>query len=292
MASPPRIGESSERLASLLAQISIVYTDLDGTLLGPGGSVFFDAGGQPTLEPADALLDALNASLQVVPVSGRNKLQLLNDVRMLGLKDYIAEAGCLIIHNRMDEQWRCVGDFPETSGTICEAIVAEGADELLFAAFPGRIEYHTPWTGQRECSLLLRGNVDLSAAQQTLEPAELPLRLIDNGIIHPKNHTLVGVEEIHAYHLLPAASSKPAAVRQDLELRSMGSSRAVAIGDSLSDLEIAGEVAAFFLVANALDDGAIAEAADSYDNVFVTSRPMGLGWAETVRAILDAKRAP
>jgi len=280
--------ENSAALRSLIDRPVIIYTDLDGTLLGPGGSVFWDATGAPTLEPARALLDALNAGLSVVPVSGRNKLQLLNDVRILGLRDYIAEAGCLIVHDRLERQWRVIGDFPETDGTISDAIVAAGADELLFRAFPGRIEYHTPWTGQRECSLLLRGNVDLAEAQEALAPVELPLKLIDNGIIRPKNHTLVGIETVHAYHLLPAASSKPAAVREDLALRSLTSSRAVAIGDSLSDLEIAGEVGAFFLVANALADEAIAEAAASLDNVFVTGGMMGLGWAEAVRAVLDA----
>jgi len=289
VASLRRLEGNSEALRPLVERPAILYTDLDGTLLGPGGSVFRDADGATTLEPARALLDLLAAGLGVVPVSGRNKMQLLDDVRILGLRDYIAEAGCLIVHDRLERQWRVVGDFPEVSGSICDAIVGAGADELLFRAFPGRIEHHTPWTGQRECSLLLRGNVDLAEAQDILAAVELPLKLIDNGIIHPRNHTLVGVETVHAYHLLPAASSKPAAVRQDLALRSLPPSRAVAIGDSLSDLEIAAEVGAFFLVANALADDAIAEAAASLQNVFATSGMMGLGWVEAVRAVLGCR---
>lgn len=289
MTSPPRADQSERVLEPRLAKASLVYTDLDGTLLGPGGSVLRDGNGELTLEPARALIDAARAGLLVVPVSGRNKFQLLDDVRILGLSDYIAEAGCLVVHDRLERQWRCVGDFPVTSGTIRDAIVAAGADRLLFDAFAGKLEYHTPWTGQRECSLLLRGNVDLAAARQLLDGVELPLKLIDNGIIHPKRHTLHDVEEIHAYHLLPAASSKPAAVRRDLELRRASPASAVAVGDSLSDLEIAAEVGVLFLVANAMRDEGVAREAASRENVYVTRGEMGLGWAEAVDLILRAK---
>lgn len=292
MPSLPRIEQSSATLASPLSQIRLVYTDLDGTLLGPGGSVFRDAQGELTLEPARALLEAIEAGLEMVPVSGRNKFQLLDDVRMLGLQDFIAEAGCLIVHDRnVESPWACTGTFPAVDGTIHDAVVASGADRLLFEAFPRALEPHTPWTGMRECSLLLRGNVDLAAAQRVLDgssEAQLPLRLIDNGIIHPRHHTLLGVDEVHAYHLLPEESSKPAAVRRDLQLRHAGKHEAIAIGDSLSDLEIASEVGVFFLVANALDDDGVVVRAREHDNVFVTSGEMGLGWAEAVRVVIAA----
>lgn len=289
---PAPLDQSKGTLAPLLQRIKYVYTDLDGTLLGPGGSVFRSADGSLTLEPAAALIEALDAGLEIIPVSGRNKYQLLDDVRILGLSDYVAEAGCLIVHNRLEEEWTCVGDFPAGDGTIYDRIVASGAAELLFDAFPGRLEYHLPWTGQRECSHMLRGNVDLERARALLASIDLPLKLIDNGIIRPRRHALVGVDEVHAYHLLPLASSKPDAVSRDLDLRGAAAAEAVAIGDSASDLELCGEVAAFFLVANALADEPVARKAATYANVFVTQGEMGMGWAEAVRAIVAAKISP
>ncbi len=290
MAGPPTIEESRSALAVRLAAATIIYTDLDGTLLGPGGSIFTAADGTYTTEPSEALVAALRAGVEIVPVSGRNKHQLLDDVRILGLRDYIAEAGCLIVHERMEREWRCVGQFPGGHGSVYETIVSSGAAEILFDAFPGRIEYHTPWSGRRECSLIFRGGVDIAAAQEALAGVELPLKLIDNGIIRPRHHGLVGVDEIHAYHLLPEASSKPGAVRKDLELRGMSAADAIAIGDSASDLELSGEVAAFFLVANGLADGALAAAAEARDNVFATKGAMGQGWAEVVRVLLSARQ--
>lgn len=289
MSSPARLSESKDALAPLLSRTRLLYTDLDGTLLGPGGSVFSSAEGTLTLEPAAALVEAIRAGIDIVPISGRNKFQLLDDVRMLALRDYIAEAGCLIVHDRMAEEWQCVGGFPVVDGlTVYETIVASGAAKLLFDTFPGRLEHHTPWSGHRQCSHIFRGNVNIGEVAFTLEAIDLPLTLIDNGIIRPRHHTLVGVDEVHAYHLLPRGASKPTALREDLRLRGVDAGDVVAIGDSSSDLELSEEVAAFFLVRNGLNDDAVLERA-ARDNVFVTDGEMGIGWAQAVRLICSTK---
>lgn len=289
MPSPARLSESKDALAPLLSRTRLLYTDLDGTLLGPGGSVFSSADGTLTLEPAAALVEAIQAGIDIVPISGRNKFQLLDDVRMLALRDYIAEAGCLIVHDRMAEEWQCVGGFPVVDGlTVYETIVASGAAKLLFDTFPGRLEHHTPWSGHRQCSHIFRGNVNIGEVAFTLEAIDLPLTLIDNGIIRPHHHTLVGVDEVHAYHLLPRGASKPTALREDLRLRGVDAGDVVAIGDSSSDLELSEEVAAFFLVRNGLNDDAVLERA-ARDNVFVTDGEMGIGWAQAVRLICSTK---
>ncbi len=290
MAHLQRLVESSQRLGPRLGRVRFIYTDLDGTLLGPGGSIFTAPDGSLTLEPARALLAALEAGLNLIPISGRNKWQLLDDVRMLGLRDYIAEAGCLIVHDRLSSEIPVIDEFPPGEGTIFERIEGSGAVELLAEAFPGMIEAHVPWTGNREYSHLLRGKVGVAEANELLSSLTLPIRLIDNGVIRPREHGLdPSIGEIHAYHLMPAGSSKARALLKDLEMRGAGREEAVAIGDSLSDLELSETVGTFFLVSNGARDGAIAEAAKSLTNVYVSEREMGLGWAEVVLAIVAAK---
>ena len=61
------VSQVSERLSG----IKVVYTDLDGTMLGRNGSFLHDPDGKATLEPAEALLAARAALVDVVPASGR-----------------------------------------------------------------------------------------------------------------------------------------------------------------------------------------------------------------------------
>jgi len=278
-------------LAARLRAVRYVYTDLDGTLLGPGGSIFTSPGGGLTLDPAATLVAGLGAGLEVVPISGRNKWQLLGDVRLLGLDDYIAEAGCLIVRDRMKEEIPVAGGFGPGEGSVFDRILSSGALELLAREFPGRIEPHDPWNEDRDFSHVLRGNVNLARANSALTTLDLPISLIDNGIIHPRSHTLAGVDEIHAYHLLPAGAGKAGALALDLSLRRATPAEAIAVGDSASDLELASHVEAFFLVANGARDESLAARAARLDNVYVTAGEMGLGWAEAVRSVLHARTA-
>src|SRR5207244_12176172 len=59
------------------ALIRCVYTDLDGTLLGRGASLFRDADGAFTLLAARALEACFRAGAQVVLKSGRRKAQVM-----------------------------------------------------------------------------------------------------------------------------------------------------------------------------------------------------------------------
>jgi hydroxymethylpyrimidine pyrophosphatase-like HAD family hydrolase len=69
------------------------YVDMDGTLLGRGGSVFHDADGAFTTLGVRALEACARAEVEVVPYSGRRRSTLLHDARLLGLRSYIFEAG-------------------------------------------------------------------------------------------------------------------------------------------------------------------------------------------------------
>ena len=90
-----RLTEAGPDLDAALSKVDTLYTDLDGTLLGPGGCLFSTADGGRTLASAHALVDATAAGIDVVPVSGRNKYQLFDDCRILGLRHYVAEVGAL-----------------------------------------------------------------------------------------------------------------------------------------------------------------------------------------------------
>jgi hydroxymethylpyrimidine pyrophosphatase-like HAD family hydrolase len=79
-----------------LPPVAVLYTDFDGTLLGPGGSLLSAPDGSPSLRAARALVEAREAGITVVPVSGRRYLTLGGDARLLGLSDLIAEAGTVV----------------------------------------------------------------------------------------------------------------------------------------------------------------------------------------------------
>ena len=74
-----------------------VYTDLDGTLLGRGASLFRDADGGFTLLPARGLEACHRAGAEVVIKSGRRKAQVMEDARLIGQTSYIYEVGCGLV---------------------------------------------------------------------------------------------------------------------------------------------------------------------------------------------------
>src|ERR687891_667017 len=73
--------------------IKCVYTDLDGTLLGKGASLFRTAEGEFTLLAARALEACHRAGAEVVIKSGRRRAQVMEDARLLGQTSYIFEVG-------------------------------------------------------------------------------------------------------------------------------------------------------------------------------------------------------
>ena len=71
--------------------IRAVYTDLDGTLLGKGASLFRDGDGAFTLLAARALEACHRAGAEVVIKSGRRRAQVMEDARLLGLRPQVQE---------------------------------------------------------------------------------------------------------------------------------------------------------------------------------------------------------
>ncbi|TMK83895.1 MAG: HAD family phosphatase [Actinobacteria bacterium] len=279
------VSQLSERLSG----IKVVYTDLDGTMLGRNGSFLHDPDGKATLEPAEALLAARAALVDVVPASGRALRGLQTDARLLGLATVIAEMGAQISYDFGRDVVQNFGETPKPG--MPAAIMEEvGAVKLLLERFAGLLEHHTPWSGWRECTHLFRGKVDPEEADATLAGKGFGwLTLHDNGRLHGE---YMGIPKgaARAYHLIPRGVSKGLAVAIDRERRGFARENAVAIGDAFADLELAAEVGVFVMVCDALaDDPPLAERARAMDNVLVTDRPQNLGWADTLALI--AKQA-
>jgi phosphoglycolate phosphatase len=265
-----------------------VYTDLDGTLLGRGGSLFRDAEGEFSSMQAKGLEACHRAGVEVVIMSGRREEQVREDARLIGQSSYIYEAGCAVVID--DETMLLTGDpTPGEKGSIYEQIEARGIPQLLFASFEGRLEYHSPWHTGRQHSHLFRGLVDVAEANRILErEGHEELRLLDNGAI---STTMPGLEIAHAYHLVPKPVSKANAVMAHMRAREYEPAQCIGVGDSVEDLEVAGAVGRFFVVANGpRRDPGLRQAIGAYANVAVTEGSMGDGFYEAVVSTLAERR--
>jgi hydroxymethylpyrimidine pyrophosphatase-like HAD family hydrolase len=262
-----------------------VYTDLDGTLLGKWGSLFRTADGEFSQWQARAIEACYRADVEIVIKSGRREAQVLEDARLIGQTAYIYEAGCGVMID--GEKTVLVGDLQPADGrSIAETIADAGVPELLFESFEGRLEWHTPWASQRELSHLFRGKIDVVEANAVLEDrGHGDLRLIDNGAIF---RPMEGIEGLaHAYHLMPAASSKADAVAFHMRARGYEPGQCIAIGDSVEDLGVAAVVGRFFVPSNGPErDAGLAEAVSKVPNATVTEAPMGEGVYEAIVSTL------
>lgn len=305
-----------------------LYSDLDGTLLGPGGSLFRGGDGGFSLSAARALEACARAGVEVVSVTGRRQQGVDELMRLMGQRSYIFELGCgLVLDGELE--WLTGDCVPSPErGTIHAQIVASGGPQRLLEAFKGRLEYHTPWSEGREVSHLFRGEVPLDEANELLGQAGLGwLRLVDNGLIaghgmadgsrlhagetgdsgwHAGETAGSGLHAgetgsglhagetaggLHAYHLIPACASKARAVARHMQNRAYGADECIACGDSREDLEVADVVGTFWLTANAAaHDPTIPEAIGGRRNVRVSSDGYGAGVYEAVVTTLAESR--
>lgn len=263
-----------------------VYTDLDGTLLGPRGSLFRDPEENFTLRQARALEACHRAGVEVVIMSGRREAQVLADARLLGQSSYIYEAGCGVMVD--GERTLLTGDWTldEDGATPAELMHAAGIPDLLFERFGGRLEWHSPWHVGRELSLLMRGKVDVAEVNEVLrEHGHRDLRFLDNGAIGRRMEGIDG--HAHAYHLVPGGASKAKGVAFHLRARGYDPESCIGIGDSIEDLEAAAAVGRFFVVANGPErDDTLREALPRFANATVTEGAMGDGFYEAVISTL------
>ena len=265
--------------------VRILYSDLDGTMVGRGGSFFrgrdFDS---TTLEPAEALVALHNAGLALSLVSGRTRAQLQEAARIFGADGFIAEMGAIVGWDRGRRSTMLSGKAPpEFGGPLVAQLESLGLVDELLAAFDGRLEHHAPWHQGHETDVMLHGLVDVEKVNIWLDDRGFGwLVLVDNGRL--TDTVVEGIEERpHIYHLMARGISKGLAIASDLERRGLTPPEAVAVGDSLSDLEMAQHVDRFFLVSNGAEVPSIREAADLLPNVTICAGPVGAGWAEAAR---------
>ena len=261
-----------------------MYTDLDGTLLGRYGSLFRDAEGEFSMLQARALEACHRADVEVVIMSGRREAQVASDARLMGQTSYIYEAGCGVVIDG-ERTYLTGGWQPDGEATPARAMLEAGVPDLLFEAFPGKLEWHAPWHTDRHLSHLFRGEVDVSVANALLaRHGHDDLRFLDNGAI---SRPMDGVEVAHAYHLVPGGASKGKAVGWHLRARGYEPDECIAVGDSIEDLESAESVGHFFVVANGPErDPALREELPRFTNATVTEGRMGDGFYEAVVSTL------
>lgn len=302
--------------------VRCLYVDLDGTLLGRGASLVHDGEGNISFEGLRAIHACLRADIEIVLMSGRRRIQVAEDARLLGQGAYIFEAGaCVVLGAGLlgpangetgrtgasgtgsgrtggtgvrvgapaggEEHW-LTGEMVPGELTIAQQIERGGAPALLLERYAGRLEYHEPWHTDREVSHLFRGLVDAVEVDLLLEEqGHGHLRLVDNGVVNRRSVALAGLPHVRGYHLVPAGASKAAAVAFHMQVRGYTREATFAVGDSREDLACAEHVGMFWLVANAVErDPSIREATATYDNVRIAETGHGAGVYEAVVSTL------
>jgi hydroxymethylpyrimidine pyrophosphatase-like HAD family hydrolase len=266
--------------------VRCLYLDLDGTLLGRGASLLHDGDGRASIDGVRAVQACLRAEVEVVLMSGRRRVQLAEDARLLGQSSYIYEAGaCVVLAG--EEHW-LTGSMLPGELTIAQQIERSGAPALLLEHYAGRLEHHDPWHTEREVSHLFRGLVDAGEADRVLaDHGHRDLRLVDNGAVSRRSPALAGLAQVRGYHLVPAAVSKSAAVAFHRRARGYARAETFAVGDSREDLASAEHVETFWLVANALErDPTMREALAAHANARVCEAAYGAGVYEAVLSTL------
>ncbi|MCL9759428.1 HAD family hydrolase [Frankia sp. AiPa1] len=263
--------------------VRVVYTDLDGTMVGPKGCFFLAEGGEVTLEPARVLTELHTAGIKLVLVSGRTRPQLVEAAQIFGADGFIGELGAIVGWNHGRESEILRGAMPPEFDRVPPELL-----DRLIERHPGQLELHTPWHAGREVDVMLRGRIDVPEVDAWLAEAGFGwLSMRDNGLISPAHMPRLGAPP-HVYHLVPAGVGKGDAVAYDLKRRGLSAAEAIAIGDSASDLEMATSVGRMHLVANALRHPHITGLLPRYDNVTVEAGPVGAGWASAVRTALTS----
>jgi hydroxymethylpyrimidine pyrophosphatase-like HAD family hydrolase len=269
----------------------VVYTDLDGTMVGPRGSFWHTASRDLTDDPATALHELHRAGVALVLVSGRTFEQVVEAARIFAADGAIAELGALVSWDGAREVQLLPGEMPARfDGRAPLAVMTElGVVDRLFAEHPGQLEWHAPWHETHTADAMLRGRVDPLAVDAWLAAQGAGwLTLNDNGALPHTSRTTLAPDPAppRVYHLMPRGISKGLAVAWDLRRRGIDPADAVAIGDSASDLDMAAAVGRLWVTANGAAVEGMAELLAAVPNATVTERPVGEGWAQAVRASL------
>ena len=270
----------------------MIYSDLDGTMVGPRGCFFRTEDEVISLEPARALADLLTAGVALVLVSGRSQAQLLEASGIFGADGYVAELGAMVGWDRGRGRHLLRGAMPEEYDAIPDELV-----NGLMRQHARRLEFHDPWHLGHELDVMLRGQVDIAEVNAWLAGQGNDwVRLHDNGLLPPRPTPGLDLDlktdQLHVYHLVPDGIDKGRAVAYDLARRGLRAEQAIAIGDSASDLVMAPHVGRFHLVSNGARSAPVRALAEATPNVVIEDQALGLGWASAVRTALTRSTLP
>jgi HAD superfamily hydrolase (TIGR01484 family) len=280
--------KNCEEIKQNLKDLKVVYTDLDGTLFNHKGCIIKDYMDNYYFDALKLLPAIAGRKWDVVPVSGRNKYQLKYNAQIIGLTNYISELGAELIYNLGEEVYvtfdNNVAKFDLTYG---------GKDlkritKLLKENFPSKIEGKMEWSRCRCYNALFYGEIDIQKANKILEAEGYKgLVLVDNGLSSLEELDL-DIEKLHIYNLIPYGVNKSNGIKLDKKIRNFNVENCIALGDSLEDLKMAGEVRYLFLVRNALEhEEVLSGEIKKYDNVYITDGFMNRGWSEVMGYLLN-----
>lgn len=280
--------DSKKEIKENLKDLKVIYTDLDGTLFNDRGCIIKDEKGGYYFKAVKLLSEVARKNWDVVLVSGRNKFQLRYNAQIIGLKNYIAELGSELVYNLGKEVY---ATFDRQK--IKYDLTYEGKDlikiiELFKKNFPDKIESKMEWSRYRSHTVLFFGEINLNFANKLLKKEGYgELVMVDNGLSSLIELGL-DIERLHIYNLMPKGVNKAKGIKLDKKIRNFDINNCIALGDSLEDLKMAGEVKYFFLMGNALEHKKmILDELDKYNNVYVTDGVMNKGWAEVIEYLVN-----
>jgi len=280
--------DSKKEIKENLKDLKVIYTDLDGTLFNDRGCIIKDEKGGYYFKAVKLLSEIARKNWDVVLVSGRNKFQLRYNAQIIGLKNYIAELGSELVYNLGKEVY-----VTFDRQKIKYDLTYEGKDlikiiELFKKNFPDKIESKMEWSRYRSHTVLFFGEINLNFANKLLKKEGYgELVLVDNGLSSLVELDL-DIERLHIYNLMPKGVNKAKGIKLDKKIRNFDINNCIALGDSLEDLKMAGEVKYFFLMGNALEHNEmILDELDKYNNVYVTDGVMNKGWAEVIEYLVN-----
>ena len=287
-------------LRDRLRRVRYIFTDLDGTMLGPGSCVLANASGEPSLDFVRALLELKQAGIEVIPCSGRNRSMLHEDIRLLGLNSFIGEMGGLLMLDNSESRWEYyTADMPFNPAwgySPHECIEATGILDEFSTRWPGLLEYHNDMsTGykHREVTVGLRGEIPDEEARAIIEQSGAELDWGDNGFLNyisaPTTLKLPEGVRGRAFNIMPRGLNKGRGIKRFCSLRGIDLSETLAIGDAPSDFLMADTCDTFSLVENGLKSSSAEEFLASHDNAFVAPGRLVDGWVNGMRCVLAAQ---
>ena len=269
--------------------VKTIYVDLDGTFVGKNGSLIHNHLGELSSASLDGLKKAQENNCEIIITTGRDKFRTADFARVLGLTQYIAEAGCVIKTTEAETFNFGIAnkyyDFENNSSEqFHEEVVKAGT--FLVEKFSGSIQEHSEYNRGQYGTTMLRGNIDEVNANELLQENWPYLEIYGNG--HGMfRRSMPGVENVLIYHLAPIGTTKVGGIKYDKELRNLSTENCFMIGDGFADLLCSTEVNKVFVPINGVNaDKNSALYAQEHENVEVLKGSHNEGFQEAIEKII------